>query len=95
MSKLSTKVNLFGTDYACPIFTCPTGGQKSMNPDGELGVARLAIVTPKLGLSLASLLLSEHLSETETLVVRTIRRAYTPLLRWSLANRPIMMLARV
>ena len=42
MSKLSTKVNLFGTDYACPIFTCPTGGQKSMHPDGELGVARAA-----------------------------------------------------
>src|SRR5579863_2317675 len=38
---------------------------------------------------LASLLLSEHLSEVETIVVRTIRRIYTPVLRWSLANRPI------
>jgi heavy metal efflux system protein len=37
---------------------------------------------------LASLLLSEHLSEVETIVVRTIRRVYTPLLRWSLSNRP-------
>jgi heavy metal efflux system protein len=38
---------------------------------------------------LASLLLSEHLSEVETIVVRTVRRVYTPMLRWSLANRPI------
>src|ERR1700744_2681565 len=38
---------------------------------------------------LASLLLSEHLSEVETIVVRTVRRVYTPMLRWSLAHRPI------
>jgi cobalt-zinc-cadmium resistance protein CzcA len=38
---------------------------------------------------LASLLLSEHLSEVETLVVRTVRGIYRPVLRWSLRNRPI------
>jgi heavy metal efflux system protein len=38
---------------------------------------------------LASLLLPEHVSEVETIVVRAIRVVYTPTLRWSLANRKI------
>jgi cobalt-zinc-cadmium resistance protein CzcA len=38
---------------------------------------------------LASLLLPEHVSEVETIVVRGLRRIYTPVLRWSLNNRPI------
>ncbi len=36
---------------------------------------------------LASLLLPEHVSEVETIVVRSLRRVYTPVLRWSLYNR--------
>ena len=36
------RVDLFGTTYNSPIFTCPTGGQKSFHPDGELAVARAA-----------------------------------------------------
>ncbi len=38
---------------------------------------------------LASLLLPEHIEEVETIVVRVLRRVYTPVLRWSLANRGI------
>jgi len=38
---------------------------------------------------LASLLLPEHLAEAETIVVRGLRSVYTPVLRWSLANRRI------
>ena len=38
---------------------------------------------------LASLLLPEHVSEVETIVVRAIRAVYTPVLRWSLGNRKI------
>ena len=38
---------------------------------------------------LASLLLPEHLQEVETIVVRALRRVYTPVLRWSLENRKI------
>jgi heavy metal efflux system protein len=38
---------------------------------------------------LASLLLPEHVSEVETIVVRGLRRIYTPVLRWSLHNRGI------
>ena len=40
-------------------------------------------VTP----ALASLLLPEHVSEVETVVVRILRSIYTPVLRWSLAHR--------
>src|SRR5216684_5323772 len=36
---------------------------------------------------LASLLLPEHVRETETVVVRTLRRAYEPALRWALSHR--------
>jgi cobalt-zinc-cadmium resistance protein CzcA len=42
---------------------------------------------------LASLLLPEHVSEVETLVVRAIRSVYTPVLRWSLNNRVITVAA--
>ena len=42
-------------------------------------------VTPVL----ASLLLPKHIEETETIIVRSLRKAYTPLLRWSLGHLPI------
>ncbi|HXN67648.1 MAG TPA: efflux RND transporter permease subunit, partial [Bradyrhizobium sp.] len=38
---------------------------------------------------LASLLLPAQVSEVETIVVRALRRIYTPVLRWSLNNRRI------
>jgi cobalt-zinc-cadmium resistance protein CzcA len=38
---------------------------------------------------LASLLLPEHVSEVETIVVRGLRSVYTPVLRWSLHNRKV------
>jgi cobalt-zinc-cadmium resistance protein CzcA len=38
---------------------------------------------------LASFLLPEQVREVETVIVRTVRSAYIPLLRWSLANRGI------
>jgi cobalt-zinc-cadmium resistance protein CzcA len=40
---------------------------------------------------LSSILLPEHIEETETIVVRTLRRIYSPLLRWSLAHRATMV----
>src|SRR5271156_3343568 len=39
-------------------------------------------VTPVL----ASLLLPKHIEETETVIVRMLRKSYTPVLRWSLSN---------
>ncbi len=38
---------------------------------------------------LASLLVAEHIGEAETKIVSLLRRAYTPVLRWSLANRNV------
>jgi cobalt-zinc-cadmium resistance protein CzcA len=38
---------------------------------------------------LASLLLPAHVTEVETIVVRSLRRIYRPVLRWSLNNRQI------
>ena len=44
---------------------------------------------------LASYLLPEHVSEADTVVVRTLRNHYTPVLRWSLSNRKIMVAVAV
>lgn len=41
-TKVDLRVELFGTVYDSPIFTCPTGGEKAFFPDGELAVARAA-----------------------------------------------------
>jgi heavy metal efflux system protein len=40
---------------------------------------------------LTSFLLPEHVSEAETIVVRALRRVYTPVLRWSLDHRRTML----
>jgi len=39
-TKVDMRTELWGTTYNSPIFTCPTGGEKSFHPDGELAVAR-------------------------------------------------------
>lgn len=39
-TKVDMRVDLFGTVFDSPIFTCPTGGEKSFFADGELAVAR-------------------------------------------------------
>lgn len=41
-TKVDTRVELFGTMYNSPIFLCPTGGEKSFHPEGEVAVARAA-----------------------------------------------------
>src|ERR1700720_1773300 len=41
-TKVDMRVDLLGTVYNSPIFTCPTGGEKSFFPEGELAVARAA-----------------------------------------------------
>jgi 4-hydroxymandelate oxidase len=40
VSKLDTRVTLFGQDLPFPILLAPTGGQKLVHPQGELAVAR-------------------------------------------------------
>ena len=42
VSKVDTRVDLFGTTFDFPIFICPTGAQRMFNPDAELATARAA-----------------------------------------------------
>jgi isopentenyl diphosphate isomerase/L-lactate dehydrogenase-like FMN-dependent dehydrogenase len=42
MTKIDMRVELSGTTYNSPIYTCPTGGERSIHPEGELAVARAA-----------------------------------------------------
>src|SRR5271163_2138591 len=42
VSKIDTRVELFGTAWDSPIFLCPVGAQGMFHPDGELGTARAA-----------------------------------------------------
>jgi 4-hydroxymandelate oxidase len=39
-TKVDMRTELFGTLYNSPIFTCPTGSERSVHQDGELAVAR-------------------------------------------------------
>jgi len=41
-TKVDLRTELAGVAYSSPIFLCPTGGEKSIHPDGELAVARAA-----------------------------------------------------
>jgi len=40
---------------------------------------------------LASIMMPKHIEEVETLLVRGVRKAYSPVLKWSLNNRKIMV----
>jgi 4-hydroxymandelate oxidase len=42
VSKIDTRVELFGTTWDSPIFLCPVGAQGMFHADAELGVARAA-----------------------------------------------------
>jgi 4-hydroxymandelate oxidase len=42
VSKVDTKVELFGKTWDSPIFICPCGSQRAFHADGELGTARAA-----------------------------------------------------
>jgi isopentenyl diphosphate isomerase/L-lactate dehydrogenase-like FMN-dependent dehydrogenase len=42
VSKIDTRVELFGTTWDSPIFFCPVGGQGMFSVDGELSTARAA-----------------------------------------------------
>jgi heavy metal efflux system protein len=48
-------------------------------------------VTPVL----AALLLPKHIEETETIIVRALRRSYTPVLRWALGNLTVAVIVGI
>jgi isopentenyl diphosphate isomerase/L-lactate dehydrogenase-like FMN-dependent dehydrogenase len=65
-TKVDMRTELFGAVYDSPIFTCPTGGEKSFHPDGELAVARATKKRKTM------LMLSHHTST----VVEEVSAAY-------------------
>ena len=42
VTRVDMRTELFGTTWDSPIFMCPVGGQRMVNPEGELAVARAA-----------------------------------------------------
>jgi heavy metal efflux system protein len=77
-----------------PLFTMQGVEGQIFNPMAKTygyALAGALIATFTITPVLTSLLLPEHLSETETIVVRALRRIYTPALRWSLDHRRTML----
>lgn len=58
-------------------------------------LAGALIATFTISPVLASFLLPARVKEVETLLVRLIRKTYTPILQWSLANRRLMVMLGV
>ncbi len=42
VSKVDTKIELFGATFDSPIFVCPVGGHKMFHPEGEIATAKAA-----------------------------------------------------
>ncbi len=75
-----------------PLFTMQGVEGQIFNPMAKTYAYALVgalIATFTVTPCLASLLLPAHVAEVETLIVRGIRRVYTPVLKWSLGYRKI------
>jgi heavy metal efflux system protein len=77
-----------------PLFTMQGVEGQIFNPMARtygFALAGALIATFTITPVLASLLLPEHIEETETIVVRALRAAYSPALHWSLTHRKTMV----
>jgi len=77
-----------------PLFTMQGVEGQIFNPMARTYAYALAgalIATFTVTPVLASFLLPEHVRETETVVVRALRAAYEPILRWTLSRRAIVV----
>jgi cobalt-zinc-cadmium resistance protein CzcA len=77
-----------------PLFTMQGVEGQIFNPMARTYAYALAgalIATFTVTPVLASLLLPEHVRESETVVVRALRSVYEPILRWTLSRRPIVV----
>ena len=76
-----------------PLFTMQGVEGQIFNPMARTyGYALLGALLATFTITpvLSSYLLPEHVEEVETILVRTLRRLYTPTLRWSLSHRKII-----
>jgi cobalt-zinc-cadmium resistance protein CzcA len=81
-----------------PLFTMQGVEGQIFNPMAKTYAYALVgalIATFTVTPCLASLLLPAHVVEVETLIVRGIRRVYTPVLNWSLGHRKISVPAEI
>ena len=77
-----------------PLFTMQGVEGQIFNPMARTygyALAGALIATFTITPVLASLLLSERVMEFETTLVRTLRSVYSPILRWALVNRKLMV----
>jgi cobalt-zinc-cadmium resistance protein CzcA len=77
-----------------PLFTMQGVEGQIFNPMARTygyALAGALIATFTITPVLASYLLPQHVEETETFLVRLLRKAYTPALRWSLSHRKTMV----
>src|SRR5467141_1663345 len=77
-----------------PLFTMQGVEGQIFNPMARTYAYALAgalIATFTVTPVLASFLLPEHVRETETVMVRALRAAYEPILRWTLSRRAIVV----
>jgi heavy metal efflux system protein len=77
-----------------PLFTMQGVEGQIFNPMAKTygyALAGALIATFTITPVLTSLLLPEHISKAETVLVRVLRRVYTPALRWSLDHRITML----
>jgi heavy metal efflux system protein len=77
-----------------PLFTMQGVEGQIFNPMAKTygyALAGALIATFTITPVLTSLLLPAHVSEIETILVRALRRVYTPVLRWSLDHRRTMV----
>jgi heavy metal efflux system protein len=77
-----------------PLFTMQGVEGQIFNPMARtygFALAGALLATFTITPVLASLLLPEHIEQTETIVVRALRAAYSPALHWSLTHRKTMV----
>jgi cobalt-zinc-cadmium resistance protein CzcA len=78
-----------------PLFTMQGVEGQIFNPMARTyGLALIGALLSTFTITpvLTSFLLPEHVEEAETIVVRALRRAYTPTLQWSLAHQRAMVI---
>jgi len=88
VSKIDTRVELFGATWDSPIFLCPVGGQGMFNPDGELAVARAA--KAKKTLQILSTVTSNAVEKVNDARGTPVWYQLYALLRWDLTEKVVM-----
>jgi len=85
VTRVDMRTELFGTTWDSPIFICPVGGQRMVNPDGELAVARAA--QSKRALQILSTVSSTSVEEVAQARGGPIWYQLYPTSRWDIREK--------